>query len=106
ADLVFDTSGLNVHQLASKVISVFGRERSPGTRLAVMSFGFKYGIPLDADFVFDLRFLPNPFWIDELRPFNGRDAQVSDYVLAQEGALDFIDQVVALLRTAMAGYLR
>ena len=106
ADLVIDTSGLNIYQLARKVISAFAQQRRPGTRLAVMSFGFKYGIPLDADFVFDLRFLPNPFWIPELRSSSGRDAPVADFVLAQEGAAEFVAQVVALLRTVLAGYER
>lgn len=106
ADLVIDTSGLNIYQLARKVISAFAQQRRPGTRLAVMSFGFKYGIPLDADFVFDLRFLPNPFWIPELRPSSGRDAPVADFVLAQQGASEFVEQVVALLRTVLAGYER
>lgn len=71
-----------------------------------MSFGFKYGIPLDADFVFDLRFLPNPFWIPELRASSGREQAVSDFVLAQEGAVEFVDGVVGLLATVMAGYRR
>lgn len=106
ADLVIDTSGLNVHQLARKVLPAFARDRRPGTRVAVMSFGFKYGIPLDADFVFDLRFLPNPFWIPELRPMSGKEAAVADFVLSQEGAAEFVGQVVSLLRTAMAGYRR
>ena len=106
ADLVIDTSGLNVHQLSRKVLPAFSRDRRPGTRLAVMSFGFKYGIPLDADFVFDLRFLPNPFWIPELRASSGRDAAVADFVLSQEGAIEFVEQVVGLLRTVMAGYRR
>ncbi|MDO5503982.1 MAG: RNase adapter RapZ [Actinomycetia bacterium] len=106
ADFVIDTSGLNVHQLARKVQPPFSRDRAPGTRMAVMSFGFKYGLPLDADYVFDLRFLPNPYWIPELRPSNGTDEAVATFVLAQEGATDFIEQVVALLRTAMAGYQR
>lgn len=106
ADLVLDTSGLNVHQLSRKVLPAFSRDRRPGTRVAVMSFGFKYGIPLDADFVFDLRFLPNPFWIPELRAASGTDATVAEFVLSQEGAEDFVAQVVALLRTVMAGYRR
>lgn len=106
ADLVIDTSGLNVHQLARKVRPAFALEQRPGTRLAVMSFGFKYGIPLDADFVFDLRFLPNPYWIPELRSSSGNDAPVAEFVLAQDGATDFVEQAVALLRTALAGYAR
>jgi RNase adapter protein RapZ len=106
ADMVIDTSGLNVHQLSRKVLPAFSRDGRPGTRVAVMSFGFKYGIPLDADFVFDLRFLPNPFWVPELRSANGRDAAVSDYVLAQEGAEEFVAQAAELLRTVVAGYRR
>ena len=106
ADLVIATSGLNIHQLARKIRPAFSRDMRPGTRVAVMSFGFKYGIPLDADFVFDLRFLPNPFWIPELRAHNGRDREVADFVFAQEGANEFVDQVVALLDTVLAGYLR
>ena len=106
ADLVIDTSGLNVHQLARKVRPAFSRGERPGTRLAVMSFGFKYGIPLDADFVFDLRFLPNPYWVPELRSSSGKDAQVAEFVLAQEGAVDFVDEAVTMLRTVLAGYSR
>ena len=74
ADVVIDTSGLNVHQLAKKVHPVFSGDSGHKVRIAVMSFGFKYGVPLDADFVFDMRFLPNPFWIPELRNFTGQDA--------------------------------
>jgi UPF0042 nucleotide-binding protein len=104
--VVIDTSGLNVHQLAKKVHTVFADGSGPRVRIAVMSFGFKYGIPLDADFVFDLRFLPNPYWVMELRPFTGRDAAVSDYVMGQEGAPDFVERVVALLEPVTAGYVR
>jgi RNase adapter protein RapZ len=104
--VVIDTSGLNVHQLAKKVHTVFADGSGPRVRLAVMSFGFKYGIPLDADFVFDLRFLPNPYWVLELRPFTGRDPAVADYVMGQEGAPEFVDRVVALLEPVTAGYVR
>ena len=104
--VVIDTSGLNVHQLAKKVHTVFADGSGPRVRIAVMSFGFKYGIPLDADFVFDLRFLPNPYWVMELRPFTGRDPAVADYVMGQEGAPEFVERVVALLETVTAGYVR
>ena len=104
--VVIDTSGLNVHQLAKKVHTVFADGSGPRVRIAVMSFGFKYGIPLDADFVFDLRFLPNPYWVMELRPFTGRDPAVADYVMGQEGAPDFVDRVVALMEPVTAGYVR
>jgi UPF0042 nucleotide-binding protein len=83
ADVVIDTSGLNVHQLAKKVAPVFTKEAGPRLRIAVMSFGFKYGVPLDADFVFDMRFLPNPFWIPELRNFSGKDEPVAEFVMGR-----------------------
>jgi UPF0042 nucleotide-binding protein len=106
ADVVIDTSGLNVHQLAKKVHPVFSGDSGHKVRIAVMSFGFKYGIPLDADFVFDMRFLPNPFWIPELRNFTGQDAPVAEYVMAQEGAPEFVDRVVDLMDPVTAGYIR
>ncbi|XVX21904.1 RNase adapter RapZ [Actinomycetota bacterium] len=106
ADIVVDTSGLNVHQLARKVTPIFTEERQHSVRLAVMSFGFKYGVPLDADFVFDMRFLPNPYWIPELRSFTGRDEPVAEFVLAQEGAQEFLDGLVALMQPVLAGYRR
>ena len=106
ADVVIDTSGLNVHQLSAKVTQIFAGAGGPRLRVAVMSFGFKYGIPLDADLVFDVRFLPNPFWVPELRPKSGKDPAVADYVLRQEGAGEFIERVVALMEPMVAGYLR
>lgn len=106
AHVVIDTSGLNVHQLARKVGPVFAGDRGPKVRLALMSFGFKYGVPLDSDFVFDLRFLPNPFWIPELRNFNGKDAPVAEFVMKQEGAEEFVERVVDLMRPVTAGYVR
>jgi UPF0042 nucleotide-binding protein len=81
-------------------------ESGPRVRVAVMSFGFKYGIPLDADFVFDLRFLPNPYWVLELRPFTGRDPAVADYVMGQPEAPEFVDRVVALMEPVTRGYVR
>jgi UPF0042 nucleotide-binding protein len=106
ADVVIDTSGLNVHQLAKKVHPVFSAERGPKLRIAVMSFGFKYGVPLDADFVFDMRFLPNPFWVPELKALTGADAPVADWVMGQEGATEFLDRVVELMAPVTQGYLR
>lgn len=106
ADLVVDTTGYNVHQLTAKIDELLNTDDRIQLRLAVMSFGFKYGIPLDADIVLDLRFLPNPYWDPELRPFNGRDEPVRDFVLGQPGARDYVDAVVAMLRIATAGYLR
>jgi RNase adapter protein RapZ len=105
ADILIDTSGLNVHQLSAKVSSIFAGSGGPRLRIAVMSFGFKYGIPLDADLVFDMRFLPNPFWIPELRSKNGTDPEVSDYVMRKRGAGEFVDRVVALMEPMIDGYI-
>lgn len=105
ADVIIDTSSYNVHQLSAQVDELFSSEVETKLRLAVMSFGFKYGIPLDADVVLDLRFLPNPYWNPELRPFSGRDAPVRDFVLSQPGAQEYIGHAEALLRTAVNGYL-
>jgi RNase adapter protein RapZ len=106
ADIVIDTSGLNVHQLSAKVTQIFAGSEGPRLRIAVMSFGFKYGIPLDADLVFDMRFLPNPFWIPKLRSKNGTDPEVSGYVMRSRGAADFVERVVDLMQPMIAGYQR
>ncbi len=107
ADLVLDSSNLNVHELRGKVTAAFGGS-GQGTRLqlTVLSFGFKYGLPVDADLVADVRFLPNPHWVSELRPHTGRDAAVRDYVLAQDGAEEFLDRYEGLLRLVFDGYAR
>jgi RNase adapter protein RapZ len=106
ADTVVDTSRLNVHELSSKIIALFGDADAPSIRILLMSFGFKYGLPLDADQVADVRFLPNPFWVPELRPHTGLDQPVSSYVLGQEGAEDFIDRYALALEPVLAGYVR
>ena len=106
ADVLIDTSGLNVHQLSAKVSQIFAGSSGPRLRIAVMSFGFKYGIPLDADLVFDMRFLPNPFWIPKLRSRNGTDPEVSGYVMQSLGATEFVDRVVDLMQPMIAGYQR
>lgn len=105
ADLIVDTSGLNVHQLTAKVTALVNVASGTRVRIAVMSFGFKYGVPLDADFVFDMRFLPNPFWIAQLRPLTGQDPTVADYVLGHRGATEFLDRVVDALGPVVTGYL-
>lgn len=106
ADVIFDTSDLNVHQLSNKVAESFSIAASRKLKVTVMSFGFKYGLPSDADQVADARFLPNPFWDEALRPYNGEDQQVSDYVLAQTGAEEFIEGYLAALKPVLAGYVR
>ncbi len=106
AQVVIDTSGLNVHQLARKITLLVHTQGGPSLRLALLSFGFKYGVPLDADFVFDMRFLPNPFWVPELKALTGTDASVADWVMGQEGAGTFLDRVVSLMEPVNDGYLR
>jgi UPF0042 nucleotide-binding protein len=106
ADLVLDTSALSVHQLRSALEQTFGTESSLQTRMTLLSFGYKYGLPMDADLVVDMRFLPNPYWIPELREFNGKDTAVRDYVLSQEGAGEFLDRYHDLLKLVNGGYRR
>jgi UPF0042 nucleotide-binding protein len=106
ADLVLDTTGLSVHQLRAKIEHAFGGEASTRTRVTVLSFGYKYGLPMDADLVIDVRFLPNPFWIPELRDLTGLDRAVRNYVLSQEGAAEFLDRYLELLRLIGGGYRR
>jgi UPF0042 nucleotide-binding protein len=106
ADMIVDTSDLNIHQLATSITETFAAEDTAGVQVTVMSFGFKYGLPTDADLVSDARFLPNPFWIPELRPLTGQDAEVREYVLGQPGAEEFIDAYVAALTPVLAGYQR
>lgn len=103
ADIVFDTTELNVHQLTNRVAEAFA-SNAKGLKVNVMSFGFKYGIPADADLVADARFIPNPHWQDELRAMTGNDKPVSDYVMDQPGVEDFIKNYSAALRSVLAGY--
>jgi UPF0042 nucleotide-binding protein len=105
ADLVIDTSLLNVHELAARIRTAFG-EDSSALRAIIVSFGYKYGLPVDADLVADMRFLPNPHWVPELRPQTGQQAAVRDYVLSQPGAAEFLDRYADLLGSVFDGYLR
>lgn len=105
ADIVIDTSRLNVHQLAQRVREAFEHEEERGLHVTVVSFGFKYGIPIDADMVADMRFLPNPFWVDELRPLSGLDEPVREYVYRQPRSQEFLDQYVDLLSLLTNGFL-
>ncbi|MFC1406887.1 MULTISPECIES: RNase adapter RapZ [unclassified Streptacidiphilus] len=106
ADLVIDTSSLNVHELRAKMDAQFSDDQEPQLRATVMSFGFKYGLPVDADLVVDCRFLPNPHWVPELRPRTGTDEEVARYVFDQPGAKEFLDQYADLLRIVTEGYRR
>ena len=106
ADLVLDTSAMNVHELRSRMRASFATQEDSALRITVVSFGFKYGLPVDADMVADCRFLPNPHWVPELAPLTGRDGPVRDYVLGQDGAGDYLDAYVRALRIALAGYDR
>ena len=106
SDLIIDTSELNIHQLATTVQEKFSEAETPGAQVTILSFGFKYGLPADADLVADARFLPNPFWVPELRPHTGLDDEVSEYVLGQEGAREFLDGYAAALAPVLAGYQR
>ena len=105
ADLVVDTSDLNVHELRAKILGAFADEAA-GLLITVTSFGFKYGLPLDADMVVDVRFLPNPHWVPELRPLPGTDKRVRDYVLAQNDTGLFMARLEALLEIALPGYVQ
>ncbi|BBH15861.1 nucleotide-binding protein [Nocardioides baekrokdamisoli] len=107
ADLVIDTTSLNVHQLTERIASAFGTPDTTRLKVSVISFGFKYGLPVDADFVADMRFLPNPHWIPELRPGNGRDnPEVAEYVKSRPGAAEFLGGYVPVLEVVANGYLR
>jgi RNase adapter protein RapZ len=106
AETVIDTSYLNVHELAHSVNEVFADEAAPALRVSVVSFGFKYGLPLDADHVADVRFLPNPHWVPELRPHTGLDVDVRDYVLGQPGAEPFLEAYLGALEPVLDGYVK
>jgi len=105
ADLVIDTSDFNVHQLTDRIADEFGTPLTVRLKVSVVSFGFKYGIPVDTDFMADMRFLPNPHWIPELRPRTGLDPEVADYVLGQQGATEFVERWVDLIAGVAEGYL-
>jgi RNase adapter protein RapZ len=105
ADLVIDTTDLNVHELRERMLAAFATD-GVGLRVNVPSFGFKHGLPLDADMVVDVRFLPNPHWVPALRPQTGRDAGVRDYVLAQPQTAAFLARLEGLLEVALPGYVK
>lgn len=102
--MVVDTTDLNVHELATAITEYFSSTGPVVLRLNVMSFGFKYGLPVDANFVADVRFIPNPHWVPQLRPYTGLDKEVSDFVLVDSGAEEFVDRYVHALEPVLAGY--
>jgi RNase adapter protein RapZ len=106
ADLVIDTTSINIHQLSARVAKAFAADQVGGLRFSVMSFGFKHGIPIDADLVLDVRFLPNPHWVPALRPQTGLSKPVADYVLGQAGAEEFVTKAAELIELVAPGYVR
>jgi UPF0042 nucleotide-binding protein len=106
ADVVVDTSELNVHQLRDRLLALFGDDTADaGMQTTIMSFGYKHGLPLDTDLVIDCRFLPNPHWVDELRPLRGTDPEVHDYVMSQPVTGEFLDDLSAMLRLLLPAYI-
>ncbi len=106
ADVFIDTSHLNINQLRSRVEELFAGEDTRQLRVTVLSFGFKHGLPSDADFVLDARFLPNPYWVPELREHTGREVDVSRYVLSQHGAVTFVETYARLINSTVTGFER
>lgn len=106
ADVVIDTSNLNVHQLEKRTAEIFAAGMAKAIRINVLSFGYKYGIPVDADLVLDCRFIPNPHWIPELRPLSGLDDAVFNHVLATNGVEDFVAAYVSVVEKMLPGYLQ
>jgi len=106
ADLVVDSSQLNVHQLEKKIAELFSVDPSASLKVNVLSFGYKFGLPVDADLVMDCRFIPNPHWDPELRAMNGLEKQVSEAVLGAESVSEFLERYLALFNSLGQGYLR
>ncbi|MGN0108603.1 MAG: RNase adapter RapZ [Bifidobacterium sp.] len=106
ADMVIDTSSLSIHQLSTKLYEALLGSGPTTVSVHIFSFGFKYGIPIDADFVADVRFLPNPYWVPSLRELTGLDKPVSDYVLSSDGAKEFLDAYQRAISIAIEGYAR
>ncbi len=106
ADVIIDTSRYNVHDLTTRIAELFAAQGSAKHTLTIMSFGFKYGLPPDADLVADMRFLPNPYWTEDLRHLTGEDEEVREFVLGQEGAREFLDAYAVALRPVLEGYQR
>jgi len=106
ADVVVDTSDLNVHQLRDRLLDLFARDVESGLQTSVVSFGYKHGLPLDVDLVFDCRFLPNPHWVPDLRPLTGLDGPVRAYVCAQPDTGEFLTRLDDLLGLLLPAYVK
>ncbi|MCW2785672.1 MAG: putative P-loop ATPase protein [Marmoricola sp.] len=106
AEVVVDTTRLNVHQLKDKVAVAYGTPERVGLKVTVVSFGFKYGVPVDADLLADMRFLPNPFWVPELKELTGQDPSVASYVKDRDNAQQFLERYLPVIETVGEGYLR
>jgi UPF0042 nucleotide-binding protein len=106
ADIRIDTTEMNVHQLRDRLVNLFEPDPVGGMRTSVVSFGYQHGIPLDVDLVFDCRFLPNPHWVDELRPLTGLDPAVRDYVLSQPDTKEFLARLDDLFTLVLPGYVK
>jgi RNase adapter protein RapZ len=105
ADVILDTSNLNVHQLRDRLHELFGDQAATGElQLNVVSFGYKHGLPLDVDLVFDCRFLPNPHWVESLRPHTGLEPDVVEYVMAQKPTRPYLEELDRLLALTLPGY--
>jgi UPF0042 nucleotide-binding protein len=106
ADIVLDSSALNVHQLGNKIGAVFAQLSDRGIHLSLLSFGYKYGIPYDADFILDCRFIPNPHWVPELQPLSGKDGAVAKMVLDNPATKEFINNFLHLFNGTKEGFLQ
>lgn len=104
AEMMIDTTDLNVHDLTTATTELFTESGPIIIRLNIMSFGFKYGVPQDSNYIADVRFIPNPHWVPELRPFTGQDQEISTYVLERKGVASFIDSYVAMMEPVIEGY--
>lgn len=106
AQLVIDTTALNPNELRARLAEAFGSPEATALQVTVLSFGFKYGVPVDADLMADMRFLPNPFWVPDLKEQTGRDVDVAAYVLSQPAAEEFLERYLAVIDTVAAGYVQ
>ena len=105
ADLVIDTTSLSLHQLKARVAAAYGSPDAVQLQITVLSFGFKYGVPVDGNLMADMRFLPNPYWVPELRSLTGQDERIAEFVLDRPAAVEFLERYVPVVETIAEGYL-